>query len=709
MFLEDARDLTTASVQLLQSQKHDLGRPDLKIWSLSEFSKYAGAHALNRSEKETIVDQAILLIDQFYAHLPFKRARYAVDPVQSLRLIQAQLEELTDLAFHDRMVSALTGLRDAHTFYSLPQPYRGSLAFLPFRPRCFHDKTGKRRFIVTSILDGFAHPRFQVNAEILTWNGIPIDQAVEREGQFDPGGNPASQFARGTTRMCSRSLSVSVPPLEEFVMLEYLSATGGEERYGIVLPWFIATDCIVYKNREGAKSSVNESMSDVAQGRWMLFHRADMIRQTAGYPASPSAAPVPDTTPGAIPSTPPEPDLQHESRYPQVFVFQHSGGVEQPDGIDPATLRDSSHPDEKFGYIRIKTFDLDPSDRTASDKFVQEFQRIATLMQDVAPDGLILDVRSNPGGAIDAAERILQFLTPREIQPANFHFITSPVTQQIASDLFHARSNSIATAGQREWLPWISDLMNSVSSGGIVTPGRPLTESEQANDTGQIYQGPVVLIIDALAYSATDIFAAGFQDHQIGAVVGVDDNTGGGGANRWLHDELMQNLQLHGVHNLSLKKLPREAQLGLAIRRSSRVSRNAGGVLEDLGVKADVRQNVTRHDLLHNDRDLLAFACGHLAGATTYLLKIENATVTPGGIQVSVRTRNLFRVECLVNGLPQCSFPAEVETVLVPVTGLIDPPESLTLNGFAKIEDPVRGTELHFVVTATADFEPEAK
>ena len=55
---------------------------------------------------------------------------------------------------------------------------------------------------------------------------------------------------------------------------------------------------------------------------------------------------------------------------------------------------------------------------------------------------------------------------------------------------------------------------------------------------GQRYHGPVVLITDALCYSATDIFAAGFQDHGIGPVLGVDDNTGAGGANVWTHDLL---------------------------------------------------------------------------------------------------------------------------------------------------------------------------
>ena len=44
-----------------------------------------------------------------------------------------------------------------------------------------------------------------------------------------------------------------------------------------------------------------------------------------------------------------------------------------------------------------------------------------------------------------------------------------------------------------------------------------------------------MLITDALSYSATDMFAAGFQDHGIGPVIGVGGATGAGGANVWSH------------------------------------------------------------------------------------------------------------------------------------------------------------------------------
>jgi C-terminal processing protease CtpA/Prc len=75
-------------------------------------------------------------------------------------------------------------------------------------------------------------------------------------------------------------------------------------------------------------------------------------------------------------------------------------------------------------------------------------------------------------------------------------------------------------------------------TGSRASTAFPLYPIELVNSVGQLYQGPVVLVTDAQCYSACDIFAAGFQDHQIEPVLGVEANTGGGGANVVTHEEL---------------------------------------------------------------------------------------------------------------------------------------------------------------------------
>ena len=65
----------------------------------------------------------------------------------------------------------------------------------------------------------------------------------------------------------------------------------------------------------------------------------------------------------------------------------------------------------------------------------------------------------------------------------------------------------------------------ALQTGSTFSAGFPISPPEDCNAIGQKYFGPVVLVTDALCYSTTDIFAAGFQDHQIGPVLGVDGNT----------------------------------------------------------------------------------------------------------------------------------------------------------------------------------------
>jgi hypothetical protein len=674
MLYEDGSDITLSSLRLLESQKLQIGAPNLTVSTIPQFLEHAESMQLSHRDKETLVDQATLLIEHFYAHLPFKRARYATEPVQRFRLIHAQLDQLTDSQFHELMLQAFLRLRDAHTFYGLPLPYRGSFALLPFRMDCYQEK-GRKRFIVTNVLPGFEHSRFGVGSEITLWQGMPVERAIEREAEQEPGCNPASRFVRGLKRMTKRNLAFTVPPDEQSVVIQYTPSAGGSEQSCIVLPWYVLTECLTHAKRSGVRSSLNQSMAELKELSRILWQRDEFIQRSGGAQTS---------------------DLTRCSRFPEAFEFRYG---------DQATLGDPANPNKKFGYVRIKSFEADSKNDGDPDQFIAEFARILVLMKDAAPDGLILDVRSNPGGSVEAAERILQLLTPFPIEPARFHFVNSRVNQQIAAAL--KVSDQVMDSNQREWHPWVDDLLGAVSSGLLVTGGKPLTNPDSANDTGQIYQGPVVLIIDASSYSATDIFAAGFQDHGIGQVIGVDENTGGGGANRWLHEQLVEKLE-RTLPAVSLKKLPKQAQMGLAIRRASRVGLGAGNVIEDEGVKRDVAYQTTRDDILHSDRDLLRFACAQLGSQEVSKLRIVKAELLqPEGVSLIIETQNIYRVDCLLNGLQQCSFATVngINSFRVPTAGLLDPPPALlSVNGFQKLTDSNGISNLRMVARDQFEF-----
>ena len=124
-----------------------------------------------------------------------------------------------------------------------------------------------------------------------------------------------------------------------------------------------------------------------------------------------------------------------------------------------------------------------------------------------------------------------------------------------------------------------------------------------------------MLVTDARCYSATDIFAAGFQDHAIGPVLGVDDNTGAGGANVWTHGLLKPLLRDPAANPRSpYVALPKQADMRVSIRRTLRVGALAGTPVEDLGIRPTIRHEMTRRDVLEGNVDLLEKAGRLLAG-----------------------------------------------------------------------------------------------
>jgi hypothetical protein len=287
-------------------------------------------------------------------------------------------------------------------------------------------------------------------------------------------------------------------------------------------------------------------------------------------------------------------------------------------------------------------------------KFVKSFTNLIT--KDGFPqDGLILDVRGNPGGNIRAAESLLQLFTPQRIEPELFEFINTPLNFEICK-------SAPDDWGLKPWLPSIRD---SVLTGATYSGGFPMTSDERCNGIGQVYHGPVVLITDALSYSATDIFAAGFQDNGVGVVLGTSGNTGAGGANFWSLDDLIR-VQKKNPKS-PFKPLPKGAEMIVAMRRSIRVGPCAGSPLEEFGVEPDQRHLMSERDVLEDNRDLLACAARIIRQQPSFTLSVTPAT-RKGARAVVVRaasklpsskaSQGISRVDIYVNNRPLRSIDA---------------------------------------------------
>ena len=577
---------------------------------------------LTLDDRKLIVDQAILVLTETYVHLPFKRAMHAIDPVQRLRLLRQRLDETTpetmgpEIEFHAEVTSTLNSLRDLHTGYRLPQPFGNKVAWLPFLVEEVWDR-GESSFVLTKwVLDAWPDEGMR-GARVTHWNGTPIDVAVTRNAERTAGSNLDARHARGVGSLTVRPLATGLPPDEEWVDVRWVD--DGGETHVHHQEWLVFEPGAAVGPgdllAEASAVGVDRHTDDIQHARMSLFAPEVAAAQQQAVQRT-LAAPMSDATDGL------------ESFMPWVFRAME---VRRSDAADDAPA---------YGYIRIFTFNV-----PRAEAFVDEFARLGDLLP---PEGLIIDVRGNGGGLIYAAEQLLQLLTPRAIEPQSAQFVNTPLNLRICRK--HSRSTTIDGLVLE---PWIDSIEQALRTAATFSRGFPITAPADANGRGQHFHGPVVLITDALSYSATDMFAAGFQDHGIGPVIGVGGATGAGGANVWSHGLLCALMQPDDVDGepSPFAALPHGADLRVAVRRTTRVGPQAGNVLEDLGVTPEVSYRMTRRDVLERNEDLIDTAIDALAARTPYVIRVADVRQhrdRPPTVVVS--TRHITRIDAEVDG-----------------------------------------------------------
>jgi len=571
---------------------------------------------LSKEDRLTIVDQALVLLERNYAHLPLKRAMHAVEPIQRLRLVRSRIEATeeeklpSEMLFHQDVQRVFTSNRDFHTSYGLPVPFKHKTAYLPFLIEEYFEKVSGRinedepKFLVSKLAKGFDpnHPTFKPGVEVLYWNGVPIIRAIEINGEAQAGSNLDARFANGLDSLTIRPLHSSLPPDEEWVVLTYRSLDG--RRLDLKQNWLVFT-----QGRDGG--SARETLFGRELGIDIKKDAVNKARKILFVPIVPK--PTKECEPIGN-------GISRKILGTRLSDLFRAWEIETRRG-------------RRFGYIRIFSFDADDVDQ-----FVREFHR---LVKALPPDGLIIDVRNNGGGEINAGERLLQFLTPHRIKPELFELINTPLNLEMSGR-------------DPELSKWKQSLQEAVETGAAYSHGFPLTDEESCNNIGQIYFGPVVLITDALCYSTTDMFAAGFEDNGIGTILGVGGNTGAGGANVWSHKSL--RLSMGNRPDSPYKPLPRGVGMSVAFRRSIRVGEETGGrPLEDLGVVPKSRHFITKDDLLNGNRDLIMEAARILASKRSHGLE---ATVKyrDGLLTITPKTENISRLDVYINGRPRRSF-----------------------------------------------------
>ena len=565
---------------------------------------------LTDGERYDVVDTFIRLIEGLYVHLPLKRAMYGKDPVQRLRLLRQRVPDLSEPAFHEELGSILTDMRDAHTRYVGPQTLQGRIAVLPFMVEEFGNGDGLR-FTVSNLAEGdpaFAGTAFEKGVELLFWNGVPMDRAVDRHADRETGGRPDARRARALDSLTFRALQYGPPPDEYWVDIRFRTPSGAEA--DIRFEWRIV---------EVSESGGAADAEPGGRGAFAADPAAEAVRRAKQLLFAP--------------------DVWYQGKKGATAAIDRRRKPEADHWIsghfqDNVAAKLINTPAGSYGYLRLWSFDL-----IDDEGFLQE---VISLLEVLPDEGLIIDLRGNPGGLIWAAERLLQLFTPHPVAPTKFSLLATDLTRAMAD----APQNEVHLE------PWRRSLTTAVISGEPYSRAVPLTPPRLCNNIGQRYGGPVVAVVDANTYSAGDLFAAGFVDNRLGTLISAAEATGAGGANVWYPNHVSRALAGTRYEH---RPLPHGIGYTIAVRRALRTGSAEGVVIEDLGVPGHLRYDLTYDDLTGDNVDLLDFCGRLLASESVTGLEVEVTDLT----SLHIVPRNLDRIDIIVDERPSSSEAAD--------------------------------------------------
>ena len=624
---------------------------DLAIITLPDFLSANEIGLLSLDDRRLIVRQATAVLEHSYAMLGFKVARYGINPLQRLRLLADRLDRPgyaePEWRFHAELVEVFNSLHDLHTRYILPRPFDKVVAYVPFLLKEF-TQDGRLRYLVgrrEATPGEIPHPAFVPDVEITHWNGVPIARAVERFAERFPGANPEACHARAVDRFTFRSLAFGAPPDEETLTIRFIDL---QNRVQVVETfWLVAPTTLVHPpagpggpggpvatDGDGFAVGIDVEADHLARIRTRLFAPEFIAAEVSGRAV--------DVGPEGVAVSP---------EWATIFEARpvEAGGRE-------------------FGHVRIRRFGSQtPLAPGAAAGWIQGFvNEFIRLLGELPQDGVVVDIRGNPGGFVLASELCLQVLTGRPVEPEPAQLAATALNLRICRTL-------------RDFDEWKRSTEQALESGSPHSAGVPLTPPWLIDLAPQSYFGPVVLLTDARCYSAADIFAAGFQDNGIGDVLGTDNNIGAGGGNVWQMSRTVPQPLLDRP-DFPFDPLPGGADLTFVIRRLLRVGPNAGTPLEDYGLRPKRHHVTTRDDLLRGEADLMAAAAEMLDERPPRRFDVDLSTVD-GVLTVRFATLGVDRADVIVDGRPLLTVdlggnPAPTP---VPVQGA---PETVQVIGF---------------------------
>ncbi len=542
--------------------------------------------AYTAGDRQTVADQAVVLLRDMYVNLDAKKKDFGYDPIPQLLQIQKNAATMADGEFHDQLNTLFNGLRDyQHTKYYYPRPRFCYESDLSVYFDYYYAAGGERKVGVTGIDASRAAripdlTKITLGDTLIEFSGRDPQLVLAELGHTEPGSNPGSQERRGLFILSDRPHKWVAVPLNDFEDLKLQRPDGSQ--YSVRVPWLevIPGNCLS-ASEEPARARMNPARDELKNPR-------------AGHFSHLSATKARSSTGGVL-----------APQVPVAVVLQTPVVIAEPadlsnmidtqiDVVHYKTVRNAWG---NFGVIRITMFQADGN--VTIDSVVRGL--VQKELKDT--DGLIFDVRGNPGGWLNEGEMLLQYFSAKKIETLDFQLRTTQANLAFLK----------TTWPEDEF----SGLLEKAKAAGLPYSylGK-ITSVADANSTGRIYNKPVAVLTDGGCYSTCDAFSAGMQDAGLAELWSADERTGGGGANVIHQNEFLAwsnanpPLDENGKH--LFVKLPGGQDMKIAWRRAVRIGPHAGQLIEDAGVVVEHRLRPSQNDLAHYDTDTLALITADL-------------------------------------------------------------------------------------------------
>lgn len=525
---------------------------------------------LSESEKRQIISAVTRVYrnvnPHHFLHLNYMR----VDVLSQWKDFSRQVDgNMTNFDFHMKMINIFQQMNDFHTQYIPPVPIRNTFSWLGFFVKEIFEEDGASptdsplgKFIVSDLVHGIvpSNSNFSTGSEIITYDGMDVQDSVKRLGKYGYGSNEAAQKDRGVIDLTYRGRSGINMPLKPFATIGYRNQDG-VERF-IKLPWMF------------------EEIVDLD----ILFQTSSTaLFQSSKNEESGFCSPIAGVGYVKMPSRRSGSRRVARQNRTEIEVLSSFADILYAEIVSTKA--------GSIGHLEVSAF--------KASSFPAFEAELVRLLRRMPRTGLVLDIRGNWAGFTVLVKVLAELLSAREVPEQ----LTTIRATKLVEGWFEGFDETFQLPEARNWIfAHRAALLSARRVGEFFTgPTGGLFNFYSNPSRKREYFGPVITVIDAQTYSSGDIYAALQADQNRSLLVGTSDLSGAGGATVRRYSGLVSIFSEFGDF------LPGDVDFTTAFSRLYRTGTNAGAIIENFGVKPDIRYYPTRNDALHDDHDLFEF------------------------------------------------------------------------------------------------------